>query len=175
MKEWELQEHCQYICAGGKAQAFKAIAHHTGAIEWDIQNYLETREVRVDEFSESLAHLHICLALCVEFFGIDRNDLDRYLNGIVGGDGAIPIQQRYAAGYSDEQRNSDAPLEQLQRRSVMLTIMLTSFGRSGVVVQDLLMKVLGDIRLGMMEIVCRFGMDQKEIEERIDYLLDQDE
>ena len=41
--------------------------------------------------------------------------------------------------------------------------------------RDTLRKVLGELRLCAMEMVCRFQLDQAEIDERIEYLLGVDE
>ena len=175
MKETNLLEHCQGIYERQGDKALCTIVKYAGEIEWNIMIYLDTREADADDLSDALAHLRISLALCMVVFHIGRYDLDRYLNGIVGGDKAIPIQQRYAAVYPEEQRQSDEPLKLFRRRCLMLTFMLSLYAHTGDMSRNTLLKVLGELRLCAMETVCRFQLDQEEIDERVEYLLGADE
>ena len=175
MKENDLLEHCKGICEREGGKALGTIARDLAGIEWDIGEYLDTREVDADELSASLAAMHIALAMCMAFFRIDRYDLDKYLNKAVGGDNKVPILQRYAAAYPEEQRQSDEPLRRFLRRCQILFFLLALFARVGDMNRDLLRNVLGELCLCAMETVCRFRLDQAEIDGRIAYLLGADE
>ena len=131
MKERDLLEYCKGIYEREGNKALRTIVGDIAGIEWDIREYLDTREADADELSASLAAMHISLGLCMVFFHIDRYDVDKYLNEAVGGDKKTPIRQRYAAAYAEQQRQSDEPLKLFLRRCQMLFFMLALYTRTG--------------------------------------------
>ncbi len=171
MNEIAFLEKCLTICDLEGENAIVRVVGHLAGIEWDINEYLETRKEEPDEITESLAEMRISLGICMARYRIDQYDLSEYLNGKVGGDRKRPLLDRYAEAYSEEQRNSDEPLESYVRHCEALYFMLSMFRKAVDVSRYALLQVIGDLRLGEMELICRFKLDHEEIEDRINYLL----
>ena len=171
MNEIAFLEKCLTICGlEGENAMVRAVGHLAG-IEWDVKQYLETREEEPNEIAASLAALRISLGICMVWYQIDRYDLNRYLNAKVGGDRKRPLLDRYAEAYSGKRRNSDEPLKLFVRRCLAMYFLLAMFRKTGSVNRNALLQLIGDLRLGEMELTCRFRLDADEIEEQIDYLL----
>ena len=171
MNEIAFLEKCRTICAReGKNAIVRAVGHLAG-IQWDINEYLNTRIEEPDEITASLAKLRISLGICMTWFRIDQYDLNKYLNGKVGGDRKRPLLDRYTEAYSGEQRNRDEPLKLFIRRCLALFFLLKMFLQTGDTSRDALLQVIGDLRLGEMELICRFRLGCDEMEDRIDSLL----
>ncbi len=171
MNEIAFLEKCLAICDQEGKDVIVRVVGHLAGIEWDINEYLNTREEESDEITASLAALRISLGICMVWFRIGQYDLNKYLNGKIGGDRKRPLLDRYAEAYSEEQRNSDGPLKLFVRRCLAMFFLLKMFNQTGDVSRDALLQVIGDLRLGEMELICRFKLDHDEIEDRIDDLL----